>query len=126
MVFQDGNIMDNTDKDKELLENLDRILEGRESEITEPVDDDARSALDFARKMASLRETPSKEFTENLKAQLVHRLAEQEKKDHSDNQEFLFWQIPRRTMWQGTIAAAIVVIIVAIILLIVLLTNQPG
>ena len=115
---------DSMEKDKQLLENLDRVLAGRESEITGPMDDDTRSALDFARKMASLRETPSKEFTKNLKAQLVHQLEEQEKKEYSKNQGFLFWQIPRKTKWQGTIAALIAVIIIAIILVIVVLLNS--
>ena len=117
---------DSMEKDKKLLENLDHLLAGRESETTGTMDDDTRTALDFARKMASLRETPSKEFSENLKAQLVHRLEEQEKNDRSVNQTLLFWGVPRRKLWQGTIAALIVVIIVAVILLIVLLINQPG
>jgi hypothetical protein len=115
-----------TEKDREFLENLDRILTGRESEITGPLDDDTRTALNFARKMASLREAPSKEFAENLKAQLVHRLAEQEKKDSPVNQTLMFWGVPRRKLWQGTIAAAIVVIVIAIVLLIILLSNQSG
>ena len=117
---------DNTEKDRQLLENLERVLEGRESEITEPLDDDTRTALDFTRKMAYLREKPSKEFTENLKAQLAHRLAEQEKKEFSGNQTLLFWGIPRRKLWQGTLAALITVIIVAIILLIILLLNPAS
>ena len=117
---------DNMEKDKQLLENLDRILAGRESGITGPLDDDTRTALDFTRKMASLREAPSKEFTANLKAQLVHRLAEQEKKEFSRNQTLLFWGIPRRKLWQGTIAAAIVVIIMAIILLVIILLNPAS
>ena len=117
---------DNTEKDRELLENLDRVLTGRDSEITGPLDDDTRTALDFARKMASLSETPSEEFTGNLKAQLVHQLAEQEKKENSENQGFLFWEIPRRKLWQGTIAALITVIIVAVILLIIIILNHPG
>jgi hypothetical protein len=117
---------DKTEKDRQLLENLDRVLSGRESEITGPLDDDTRTALDFARKMASLRETPSKEFKDGLKAQLVHRLAEQAKKESSDNQVFLFWEVSRRKLWQGTIAALIVVIIVAIILVITLLLNPAS
>ena len=117
---------DSTEKDKQLLENMDRILAGRGSEITMPMDDDTRSALEFASKMASLRETPSKEFTENLKAELVHRLAEQEKKKGSRNQSFLFWEISHRTMWQGTIAAAIIVVIIGLILLITVLLNRAG
>jgi hypothetical protein len=117
---------DKSEKDRQLLENLDRILSGQESEITESLDDDTQSALDFARKMASLRESPSKEFRDNLKAQLVHRLAEQEKKDSSDDQVLLLWGIPRQKLWQGTIAALIAVIIIAIILIITLLLNPAN
>ena len=117
---------DSIEKDRELLENLDHLLAGRESKTSGTMDDDTRTALDFARKMASLRETPSKEFKENLKAQLVHRLSEQEKKEFSGNQTLLFWGIPRRKLWQGTIAALITVIIVAIILLVIILLNPAS
>jgi len=119
-------MMNNMGKDRQLLDDLDRVLTGRESEIRGPVDDDTRTALDFARKMVSLREKPSKEFSANLKAELIHQLAEQEKKEDSGNQSLLFWEVPRRRMWQGTIAAAIVVIITAIILLVTLLLNRGG
>jgi hypothetical protein len=118
--------MDKVEKDRQLLENLDRILKGRESEIKEPMDDDAQTALGFARKMASLREKPSQEFRANLKAQLIHQLAEQEKKERSRNQSLLFWEIPHSRRWQGTIAALIALIILAIILLITYLLNRAG
>ncbi|UCC17506.1 MAG: hypothetical protein JSU58_02875 [Dehalococcoidales bacterium] len=114
---------DNNDKDRELLENLDRILEGREDEVSEFTDEDTRSSTEFARKMASIREEPSGEFAENLKADLIHRLAEQENKQKSSDQELMFWGIPRRTFWQGTIAALITFIIIAIILIIILLLD---
>ena len=113
----------NKDKDKELLDNLDRILEGREEEVSESSDEDIRSATDFTRKMASIREHPSDEFAKNLKANLIHRLAEQENKQKSSDQELLFWGIPRRTFWQGTVAALITFIIVAIIFIIILLLD---
>jgi hypothetical protein len=116
---------DKFERDKQLMENLDRVLAGKDDKIPEPLDEDTRSALEFVRKMKSLKEAPSKEFAKNLKAQLVHRLAEEEKKESSKNQELLFWGIPRRKLWQGTIAAAIVVIIAAIILLITLVF-KPG
>jgi hypothetical protein len=119
------NMKDKLEKDKQLLENLDRVLTGKDDKIAEPLDEDTRSALEFARKMKSLKEAPSKEFAKNLKAQLVHQLAEQENKEQSKNQELLFWGIPRRKLWQGTIAAAIVVIIAAIILLITVVF-KPG
>ena len=113
----------NNDKDRELLDNLDRILQGREDEVPESTDEDTRSATEFARKIASMREKPSGEFAENLKAELVHRLAEQETKQDSSDQELLFWGIPRRTFWQGTIAALITFIIIAIIFIIVILLD---
>ncbi len=114
---------DNNDKDRELLDNLDLILEGHDDEVTEPSDEDTRSATEFARKMASMREKPSGEFAENLKAELIHRLAEQETKRESSDQELLFWGIPRRKLWQGTIAALITFIIIAIIFIIILLLD---
>ena len=114
---------DNNDKDKELLDNLNRILEGREDEVPKSKDEDTRSATEFAQKMASMREKPSDGFSENLKAELIHRLAEQETKQESQDQELMFWGIPRRTFWQGTIAALITFIIIAIIFIIILLLD---
>jgi hypothetical protein len=125
MISQGGKMMGNSKKDKELIENLDRILEGRESEVTRPEDEDNRTALEFAGKMASMREKPSKEFTKKLKAQLVHRLSEQDSKCDPDDHELIFWGIPRRKLWQGTLAALITFIIIAIIFVIMLLLN-PG
>jgi hypothetical protein len=117
---------DSIERDRELLENLDNLIVGKDSEIAGAIDEDTRKALDVARKMVSLHEVPSKEFSKNLKAQLVHQLAEEEKKELARNQGFLFRLMPRKTKWQGTLAAGILVIIIAIILLIVLLINQPG
>jgi len=115
--------MGDSEKDRELLENLDRILEGRENEVTEPPDDDTRSALEFARKMAGLRPEPSEKFSQDLKARLVHRLSEQEKKQDSGNYDLAFWGVPRRKLWQGTLAALIMVIIIGIIFIAVMLLN---
>jgi len=123
MISQGGDMKDNNEKDRELLDNLDRIMEGREDEVMESADEDTRSATEFARKMASMREKPSGEFAENLKAELIHRLAEQENKQESGDQELLFWGIPRRKFWQGTIAALITFIIIAIIFIITLLLD---
>ena len=119
---------DTKEKDERLLNNLDRVLKGNDSEIDKPLDEDERTAIEFARKMASLRGKPSEEFSADLKVQLVHRLAEQKKREHSSAQSFMLWgiEIPRRTMWQGTIAAGVVVIITIIILLITIFLNRPA
>lgn len=114
---------DNKDKDRELLDNLDLILEGRDDEVTEPSDEDTRSATEFARKIASMREKPSDRFAEILKADLIHRMEEHENKQESSDYELLFWDIPRRKLWQGTLAALITFIIIAIIFIIILLVD---
>jgi hypothetical protein len=126
MISQGGKMMGDSKKDKELIENLDRILEGRESEVTRPEDEDNRTAVEFSRKMASMRETPSDEFTKKLKTQLIHRLSEQERKHRPNDHELIFWGIPRRKLWQGTLAALITFVIVAIIFVIMLLVNRGG
>ncbi|HEX9896085.1 MAG TPA: ABC transporter substrate-binding protein, partial [Dehalococcoidales bacterium] len=106
-------------RDKQLLENLERILKGRDIEDSASMDDETRVALDFVRKMMSLREEPSKEYAKNLKTQLVHQLAEQEKKEDSKKQGFWAWQFPRITAWQATVSAMLVVIVMASIFLVV-------
>lgn len=116
----------NTDKDKQLLENLDRILGGNDGEATEPGDEDTRSAVEFARKMANMREEPSEEFTKDLKARLVHRLAEQERGQYPDDTELTFWGIPRRKLWQGTLAALITLIILAVVFIIMMVMSRAG
>lgn len=115
--------MTDSDNDKELLENLDKMLKGNDEELP-GLSDDSQSAVDFARKLASMGEKPSDEFRENLKAQIVHRLAEIEKEEESADTELVFWGIRRRKLWQGTLAALITVIIVAIILAITLILND--
>jgi hypothetical protein len=119
-------MMNEAERDRQLLENLDRILTGRGSEIREARDDDSRTALNFARKMASLREKPSKEFRDSLKAQLIHQLAEQERKERSRGESFLLLEIRDRTMWRWTVAAAITVVIAAAALLASILLNRSG
>jgi preprotein translocase subunit SecF len=116
MNLQGGNMTNNKEKDKQLLENLDRILEGKESKIPEPMDEDTRSALEFAKAMIAMRETPSKDFKNQLKAQIVKRLAEQEKKQETKDFDLVSLHVHRRKMWQATVAAAAVVIIWVIIL----------
>jgi hypothetical protein len=105
-------------KDKQLLENVDRIVAGEKLEDKSGLDDKTRAALELSREMRSWPKSPSKEFKAQLKAQLIHQLAEQEKQEALKNDESMFWWVLRRPAWQLTVAAAIVVIIAAIIFLI--------
>jgi hypothetical protein len=113
-----------TEKDKQLLENIERILAGKNTDAS--LDDkDTRTATEFARKMASLRDIPSKEYKSRLRAQLTHQLNEQKQKE-GRNQSLLFWEIRNRTMWQLTIAGLLAFLITVIILAVILLVNRTG
>jgi len=109
-------MVNKAEKDRQLMENLDRILEGKEVEIPESTDEETRSALDFARKIAAAKEPPSAEFKNQLKAQIIKSLAEQEKKQATGDFDLISAGVPRRVRWQGTVAALIVVVVLAIIL----------
>jgi hypothetical protein len=103
-------------RDKQLLENLERVLRGHDIQDT-ALDEDTRAALEVARKMMDLLQKPSKEYENNLKVQLVYQLLEQEKKEDRSAQGF--WSFPRITAWQGTVAAMLLVVISAFIVLLV-------
>ena len=102
------------EKEKQLLEDLDKILDGQE--IPEPKDEDTRSALEMARKMVAMRETPSKEYKNQLKAEIIRQLAEQEKGKASGDFDTISAGVHRRKMWQAATAALIVMVVWAIIL----------
>jgi hypothetical protein len=114
-----------SENDKQLLENIERILAGKDNGTSQGDDKDTQTATDFARKMASLKETPSKEYKAKLKAQLTHQLNEQKQKE-GRNQSLLFWEIRNRTMWQWTIAALLAFLITVIILAVMMLVNRGG
>jgi hypothetical protein len=111
-------------EDKQLLENMDRIVAGEKLEDKSGLDDKMRAALELSREMTSWPKSPSKEFRAQLKAQLIHQLAEQEKREALKHDESMFWWVQRRPAWQLTVAAAIVVIIAAIIFLIIYLLQH--
>jgi hypothetical protein len=118
MSLRGGSMSKKNKRDKQLLENLERILKGQSIEDSSSMDDETRAALDLVRKMMSLHEAPSKEYTQKLKAQLIHQLAQQEKKEESQKQGFGLWQFPRITAWQATVSAALVVIVAAFVFLV--------
>ena len=105
-------------RDKQLLENLERILKGQSTEDSSSMDDETRAALDLVRKMMNMREAPSKEYAQKLKAQLIHQLAQQEKKEEAQKEGVGAWEFPRITAWQATVSAALVVIVAACVFLV--------
>jgi hypothetical protein len=111
-------------KYKQVLENLDRIVAGEKLNSESGLDDDTKAALELSREMTSWSKSPSKEFNAQLKAKIIHQLAEQNKQEGLKNGDSEFRDLLHRPAWQFTIAAVIVAIIAVIIALIVLWINK--
>jgi len=117
--------MNNKQKnDKEILENLDRIANGEKLPEQSALDKDTKAALEASREMASWSKSPSAEFKAKFKADVTHRVVEQQNKEslnpgNPEARGFL-----RRPAWQLTFASAVAIIILAVIFLIVYLVNR--
>jgi hypothetical protein len=97
-------------EDKDLLKYIDSVIAGKEPEGE--IDADTRAVLDFAHKMISLKEAPSPEYQNQLKVRLVHKLAEQQKKEQTP------WlsRILRQPAWVVSISAFVLVLITVVIM----------
>jgi hypothetical protein len=111
-------------KDKQLLENLDKIVAGEKLQDEAGLDKETLAALELSREMAKWPKSPSKEFNADLKAKVTHRLAEQMKKDSARNTGSESRDILHRPAWQLTFGAIGFLIIAAIVFLIVWLLNR--
>ena len=111
-------------KDKEILENMDRIVTGDKMQDESGLDKDTKAALEFTREMTSWPKSPSKEFKAQLKADITHRVVEQQNKESlkAGNPEYRGFL--RRPAWLLTFSAAVMVIVWVIIVLIVYLVNR--
>jgi len=65
-------------EEQEFLKDVDQFLNGEEVTPDEDASEDARSVIEFARKLTELRAEPSPEFRESLKSKLLRKLTEQE------------------------------------------------
>ena len=111
-------------KDEKVLENLDRVVAGEKLKDESGLDNDTRAALELSREMTSWPKSPSKEFKSDLKAKLVHQLAEHNKQEVMKKGSSEFREVLHRPAWQLTIAAVLVAIVALIITIIVLLVNK--
>ena len=109
-------------KEKDFAEHVDKILDGKESEIDEAMDEDYRSNIDFARKIVECRGEPSAAFQEGLKKRLLLKLAEEEaieQRRHSETISFWGWLknlVPQSPVWRTaavTVTVAVVALVVA-------------
>ncbi len=111
-------------KDKQLLENIDKAAAGEKLPEESGLDKDMKAALEMTREMAAWPKLPSKEFKAQLKADLTHRFVEQQKKDLAKRGDPEYRNFMRRPAWQFTIAGFGALIITALIWLIVYLVNR--
>ncbi len=111
-------------KDKLLLENLDRVASGEPLRDESELDKDIRGALELSREMTSWSKSPSNEFKSQLDARISHQLAEQKKQEAAETGGSELWDLRHRHRWQFTIAALIFAIVAAIISLVVLWINK--
>jgi Flp pilus assembly protein TadB len=114
----------NQNKDKEILENMDHIVAGDKMPDESGLDKDTKAVLEYTREMASWPKSPSKEFKAQLKADITHRVVEQQNKESlkAGNPEYRGFL--RRPVWLLTFSAAVMVIVWVIIVLIVYLVNR--
>jgi hypothetical protein len=104
--------MNKRDMEKEFLSNLERIMNGEEMEPG--LNEDNRSVLDFARKMISLRVSPSTIFHDRLRNRLLQKI---EKREKDAEKVSSFWerlwdnwnQPVWRTVTAGLVTALLIV-----------------
>ena len=111
-------------QDKQLLENIDKAAAGEKLPEESGLDKDTKAALELSREMASWPKSPSNEFKAQLKAEITHRVVEQQKRDLSKRGDPEYRNFLRRPAWQFTIAGFGALIIAAVIWLIVYLVNR--
>jgi hypothetical protein len=111
-------------QDKQLLENIDKAAAGEKLPEESGLDKDTKAALEMSREMAGWPKSPSKEFKAQLKAEITHRVVEQQKKDLAKGGDPEYRNFLRRPAWQFTIAGFGALIIAGIIFLIVYLLNH--
>ena len=111
-------------QDKQLLENIDKAAAGEKLTEESEMDKDTKAALEMTREMAAWPKSPSKEFKAQLKAEITHRVVEQQKQDLLKRRDPEYRNFLRRPAWQMTFAGLGALFIAAIIFLIVYLLNH--
>jgi hypothetical protein len=96
--------------EKQFLEYLDRLLAGEEITLGDEVSDEARSALEHARKMLAFREEPSASFRADLRGRLLRQIA-QKQAEREGFQEKLANLFPQRTVMIAVTGTALMVLL---------------
>jgi hypothetical protein len=99
--------------EKVFNENLDRLLAEQSITTDAIAEEDTRTALEFANRMAAIRPVPSSSFQANLKARLLQQLNEQEAIQETKS---WWWKlIPRQPAWQAAAILAFIIIVGGIV-----------
>jgi hypothetical protein len=107
-----------TGDEKQFSEKIDRLLAGEEVETGEDINEDYRTAINFARKLVGSRIDPSPEFKDQLKQRLLLELTKQEVEARQKEKvnwfrEGLTRLVPQSPVWRSA-AAMLVVMLVAV------------
>jgi len=99
--------------EREFSEYIDRILAGEEVAVGGEMSDELRTAIEFARKMVSLRGAPSPAFKSRLKEALLQKMAEQEmitpEEKKAGFRDFMSNLVPRSMAWRAVSTAAVII-----------------
>ncbi len=108
--------MDKKDMERDVLNNLESVLQGKE--IEPGLNEDSRSALDFARRMLSLRMSPSPLFHDTLRNRLLQKIEKKEREaEHEMEGSFWerLWENWKQPVWRtvtvGLVSALVIVVI---------------
>jgi hypothetical protein len=105
--------------EKQFLEYLDRLLAGEPITVGDELSDEARSALELARKMLAFREEPSEEFRADLRDRLLRQIAEKQAAAYPSPEREGFWErvanlLPPRPVLVAVASTAAVVLLLFI------------
>ncbi|MFO8143479.1 MAG: hypothetical protein R6T78_02250 [Dehalococcoidales bacterium] len=110
--------MDKKDMERDFLNNLESVLQGKE--IEPGLNEDSRSALDFARRMLSLRVNPSPLFRDTLRNRLLQKIEKKEREaEHEMEGSFWerLWENWKQPVWRtvtvGLVSALVIVVIMS-------------
>jgi hypothetical protein len=110
------------EEEKLFSDNIDRLLAGEDVLAGADMDNDSRTALDFARKMTLLRPAPSPQFQSHLKARMLQKLSEQE----PQSKQGWFWKLfPREPVWQVVTVLVIMFVVGTVLWSTIFRTPQP-
>jgi hypothetical protein len=109
-------------EEKEFQENLDRLLKGEEVEDVEDASEDYLMAINFSKKLAEYHMEPSSAFKEQLRRQLLHKMAVREEEKRRKESTNSFWE-GVRNLFAGSLTRRVAAVTTtAIVLTLVILT----